>query len=418
MISIIVLILSIATLRLIYTFDKKLLPQYTQLNEYSNRASASFFDSLSNITTVKILHIESVVGRGVIARFYAAFQLFVQNAKLNEWKWFFVNMSFQIISIIPLACLLIYKISLHQTIDIGEISTLYLYLSELIFVFFGFGGFYDQMCIYRNGVMNAESLETDLKAVQVVHRKQIQFNDVLKIENLNFSYTDKKNTTLNQIDLIIQKGQRIAIIGESGSGKTTLLKAIHGLFPTAEATVAVDQNTPFFANLSQLDFSTMLVPQEPEIFSSTILENLTLGIEYSEKDVQTALDVSRFASVVQQLPKGLQSAINEKGVNLSGGQKQRLALARAILFATEKQLILLDESTSSVDPENELQIYENIFSLFKTKTILASIHKMNLLKLFDHIIMIGENGILDAGTFDELLVRNEIFKKIWEKFNR
>lgn len=414
-ISIVVLILSIATLRLIYTFDKKLLPQYTQLNEYSNRASASFFDSLSNITTVKILNIESTVGTGVIARFYAAFKLFVQNAKLNEWKWFFVNMSFQIISIIPLACLLIYKISTHQTVDIGEISTLYLYLSELIFVFFGFGGFYDQMCIYRNGVMNAESLESDIAENKIIVRKIINFKDYLKIEDLNFSYGDTK--TLSHIDVMIKKGQRIAIIGESGSGKTTLLKAIHGLFSTATATISFDNEGNFYTNLSQLDLSTMLVPQEPEIFSSTILENLTLGLDYSTSDIQTALDISRFSSVVAQLPNGLESVINEKGVNLSGGQKQRLALARAILFATNKHIVLLDESTSSVDPENEHQIYTNMFSLFKTKTIIASIHKMNLLKLFDYIVMIDENKILGSGTFEELLVKNQKFKILWDKFN-
>lgn len=416
-ISIVVLILSILTLRLIYSFDKRLLPQYTQLNDYSNKASASLFDALSNVTTVKILNIESIVGKGVLKRFYAPFRILLANIKLNEWKWFSVNMSFQVISVVPLACLLIYKAKTHQAIDIGQLSTLYLYLSELIFVFFTFSSFYEQMCIYRNGVMNAETLENSITESKLIPPQKIEFQSYLEIKNLQFSYNQKNPTSgLKGVDFVIQKGQKIAMIGESGSGKTTFLKAIHGLFSTATASISLD-NQPFFqTNLSQLDLSTMLVPQEPEIFSSTLLENITLGIDYPLQDIENALEAARFSHVVSTLPKGLESVIHEKGVNLSGGQKQRLALARAILFATHKKIILLDESTSSVDPKNEIAIYNNIFSLFKTKTFIASIHKMNLLKLFDYIVMFGENRILAQGTFEELSSHNYAFKKLWQKF--
>lgn len=418
LISFVVLSLSILTLRLIYSFDKRLLPQYSKLNVYSNKASANLFDALSNITTVKILNIESIVGNGVLKRYYDSFKVFLANTKLNEWKWFSVNMSFQIISIIPLTCLLLYKIKTHQIIDIGEISTLYLYLSELIFVFFTFGGFYEQMCLYRNGIMNAEVLETAIAETKSLSRKKIDFNSFLEIKDLQFSYTNNKNSSgLKGINFHIKKGQKIAIIGESGSGKTTFLKAIHGLFSTAIASICIDNQSFFQVNLSHINLSTMLVPQEPEIFSSTILENITLGGDYPNHEIQNAIDAARFSQVLANLPKGLDSIVNEKGVNLSGGQKQRLALARAILFATHKKIILLDESTSSVDPENEIAIYKNIFSLFESKTFIASIHKMNLLQLFDYIVIMGENRILDEGTFQELLRKNLNFKNLWEQFS-
>lgn len=413
-ISIVVLVLAFGTFRLIYSFDKKLLPQYSQLNDYSNKASASLFDAVSNITTVKILHIEGVVGKGVLARFYDAFKVFCANVRLNEWKWFFINMSFQVISIAPLACLLVYKILHHQTIDIGEISALYLYLSELIFVFFGFGGFYEQMCLYRNGVINAESIENEISKTEKALKKKIDFKHSLNIRNLQFSYNPSSNIPLlKEINLNIIKGQKIAIIGESGSGKTTLLKAMHGVFSTVMGDISIDGSASQHLNFSAIDLDTMLVPQEPEIFSATILENLTLGIDYSQSEIENALNMSRFSQVLIDLPNGLNSMINEKGVNLSGGQKQRLALARAILFATHKKIILLDESTSSVDTENEMAIYENLFSSFKEKTFIASVHKMNLLKLFDYIVIISENTISDSGTFKDLLERNKNFKNLW-----
>ncbi len=173
-------------------------------------------------------------------------------------------------------------------------------------------------------------------------------------------------------------------------------------------------NTSF----ADLDLKTMLVPQEPEIFSSTIRENITLGVNYAETEIKKVMKLAEFANTVKQLPRGLDSVINEKGVNLSGGQKQRLALARALLFAQDKELILLDESTSSVDPENEVKIYQNIFKHFKGKTVLASIHKMNLLKYFDRIVIFADGRVVDTGTFEELLKKNAEFAQSWEEYTK
>lgn len=160
----------------------------------------------------------------------------------------------------------------------------------------------------------------------------------------------------------------------------------------------------------------MLVPQEPELFSASILENVTFGVEYPQSEVREAIALAQFKDVVDKLPRGLKSVVNEKGVNLSGGQKQRLALARALLFARNKDIILLDESTSSVDPSNEAKIYEAIFSRFKEKTILASIHKLNLLRYFDRIVIFESGKKVDEGTFEELLARNDPFNEMWNQF--
>jgi ATP-binding cassette subfamily B protein len=401
----------------IFQFDKRLLPQYRQLNLFSNKAVASVFDALSNVTTVKILHIEKPVLDGVIGRFTDPHKLYRQNSVLNEWKWATGNMLFQAINVVPMIGFLAYAISHQQTIDAGQISTLYLYLADLVFVYFGFGGFYEQMALYKNRILNAYPIEKAFEDQSTGPRSVMSGFERMSISDLRFAYdTGQERLHLDGISLSFKRGERVAVIGESGSGKSTFLKVLHGMYPNAEAKLQVDDADGFDTSFADIDLKTMLVPQEPEIFSSTIGENITLGINYSDAAVELAAHISAFDKVVAELPRGYESVVNEKGVNLSGGQKQRLALARAILFSTDKDIILLDESTSSVDPENETEIYERIFDTFHDKTVIASIHKMNLLRLFDRIVMFEEGKIADEGTFEELMARNPDFRASFEQF--
>ena len=400
-----------------FQFDKRLIPQYRALNEYSNRASASLYDALANVTTIKILHIEKPVLEGVVSQYALSKPLFKLNAILNESKWFTGMMLFQIIGITPIALYIWYHVSLGHTIDVGTISTLYLYLADLIFVFYTFGSTYENFMVYKNRVFNADPIERELAAHRAINRLVAPSWQHLDIAKLTFSYSGAGDVAnLKGVSLRIRRGERIAVIGESGSGKTTFLKVLHGLYPSATGEMRFDGQNPLTKTPADIDLKTMLVPQEPEIFSATIRVNITLGVEHEERQVMHATRLAAFDKVLQQLPKGLDSVINEKGVNLSGGQKQRLALARALLFCADKELILLDESTSSVDPENELDIYHNIWAAFPNRTIIASIHKMNLLKLFDRIIMFEHGRIVDEGTFDELLLKNASFRTAWKEF--
>lgn len=413
-----VFICGIFSLFIIFQFDRSLIPQYRQLNEYDNKASAAVFDALSNITTVKILHIENSVLRGVLARYAAPRQLCHKNAILNEGKWFTGMMLFQAITVVPLAFFIYQNFRVDQPIDTGILSTLFLYLSEFMFVFFRFGSFYEQITIHKNRVANAESLENAFSTKDFLSRSEIKKDwDILRIKNLVFKYDNAGDTlSLKHISFHIRKGERIAIIGESGSGKTTFLKVLHGMYSNASGLLIMDEKEVIQTSFADIDLKTMLVPQEPEIFSSTIRENITLGIEYSDDKVFQAAELAAIEEAINDLPKGLDSIINEKGVNLSGGQKQRLALTRALLFSKNKEIILLDESTSSVDPENEYEIYQNIWQTYRDKTIIASIHKMNLLKLFDRIIIFQDGEIIDEGNFATLLANNKNFQTMWQDF--
>ena len=162
--------------------------------------------------------------------------------------------------------------------------------------------------------------------------------------------------------------------------------------------------------------SISLIPQDPEIFSTTIRENITLGVDYTDEEIQIFTDMASFTDVVLRLPKGLESNIVEKGVNLSGGEKQRLALARGLLASQDKDIILLDEPTSSVDFHNELQIYENIFSSLPDKTIISSIHRLHLLSLFDTIFFFKDGKIIAQGNLAQLKKSSTDFKKLRARY--
>ncbi len=185
------------------------------------------------------------------------------------------------------------------------------------------------------------------------------------------------------------------------------------LYHPRELSLTVDgQAVPQgFANISR---AIALVPQDPEIFATTILENITLGADYDPDFVRHFCKMACFDSVVETLPQGFNSSIKEKGVNLSGGQQQRLALSRGLLACHDKDIVLLDEPTSSLDALTETKVYQNIFQGFRGKTIVSSVHRLHLLPLFDRVVMFEKGRIIGSGTHAELLETCPQFASLWQ----
>lgn len=402
---------------ILHLFDRRLVTQYSQLNTMENSITAKVFDGLSNITSVVILRIKDSVLQGIRASIDAPYGLFMKNSIFNEWKWFTSAMLFEIAIVVPLVLFIYATLGSGAAVEVGTISALYLYLRSTGHVFFSFAYHYEQLLKHRASVFNAENLENHFAATEdrKVPKKVTQS---IQIENLNFSYAQSETEVkhLDDISVHINSGERIALVGASGSGKTTFLKVLHGLYPVTIGSLSID-GKKIRKKLNEIDLGTTLVPQEPELFSASIEENITLGVTTSQERLERVIELAAFSSVVEGLPKGLESKINEKGVNLSGGQKQRLALARALLFAAEKRIILLDESTSSVDPVNERKIYQNICSEFSDQTIIASIHKFNLLDQFDRVILFADGKIVGDGTIKELRAGNQMFKEMWREYS-
>lgn len=412
-ISVGVLVWVIIGVYVLTLFDKKLVPQYKSINKSENKISAKIYDSLSNITSVIILNIKQLVLNDIGKSFFLPFKVFNKNIRLNEWKWFAGSSWLSIITILPITYYVFQNYGAENIIEIGTISALYLYLNNLGSVFFGFSELYSKIIIQKTSVENASGIEYGTSDTSDKQKKTINLKH-LKLKKLDFAYK-QSSKILDNLSVSIQHGEKIAIIGHSGSGKTTFLKILHGLYPFSSGSIILNEKKKL-SSLAGIDLKTTLVPQEPELFVASIRENITFGLDYSDKKIKHFTDMACFEEVIQKLPKGLKSKINERGVNLSGGQKQRLALARALLFAESKNMILLDESTSSVDAQNEAQIYKNILKNFSDKTVIASIHKLNLLKYFDRILLFEDGKIICDGDFKSLLKDNKKFARMWKEF--
>ncbi|MBD0259604.1 MAG: ATP-binding cassette domain-containing protein, partial [Cytophagales bacterium] len=204
---------------------------------------------------------------------------------------------------------------------------------------------------------------------------------------------------LHNVQLHLARGQRIALIGESGSGKSTLLALLRGLHTPLPGAVLTVDGSPA-CNWGGLSDAVTLFPQEPEIFENTVAYNITLGLPFPEEEVLEVCDLVCFTEVIKQLPEGLQTVIQEKGVNLSVGQKQRLALARGLLASRSSSIVLLDEPTSSIDPQTELHVYQRLMKALAGKVVVSSLHHLELLYLFDYIYVLQEGEIVEEGTYE------------------
>ncbi len=416
-ISGVALTISALTFYFISLFDKKLIPGYTRVNRMENTISAKIFDTLSNVATVIILRVESLVLKSIGGFIDKPYEQYNKNITLNEWKWFSASIMGRITVVIVVGIYL-YTHLASGAILAGTIYILYSYTNQIRETFFKFAYIYNNSVRYRASISNTEELSKDFQKGALSEKKYLTKNwSELEIKSLSFSYhtEDGANLHLDDINLTIKKGERIALIGESGGGKTTFLRIMRDLYHPKTLELLTDSKK-LDGGFSKISDSISLIPQDPEIFETTVRENITLGVEYTDEHIQVFTDLARFTDVFRRLPKGLDSSIVEKGVNLSGGEKQRLALSRGLLASSDKDIVLLDEPTNSVDFQNELEVYKNIFSTFTEKTVISSIHRLHLLSLFDTVYFFEGGKIIASGSFDELKKTSPDFQRLWKKY--
>ena len=215
----------------------------------------------------------------------------------------------------------------------------------------------------------------------------------LKLENINFKYQQNDKLVLSNINLSINKGDKIAIIGQSGSGKSTLVDIIMGLLKPSNGNILFnDVNIDFDTDKFELRKNFSHVPQNYFILNETIKDNILFSISKNkyidENKLNKAIECSELGGFISNFQKGLDTIIGEKGANISGGQRQRIALARA--FYQEKNILVLDEATSSLDYETEKKIIYSLKELYSELTVLFITHKKNLLGNFNKIINLDE----------------------------
>ena len=411
--------LGILTIWVIFKFDKPFIKTQEAINEREHIISATLFDSLSNINTVITLRLEKSMEAGLLSKVKDLLKPFRRNVVINEWKWFTADMLVAITYAVITFGFIWQNWDPAKVFYVGGLVTLLGYVNQFTSVFHDVAWQYTQIVQYNTDVQTAASISS---AYQEEHRSDhaggLPENwQRLELSGLNFSHRDTYSDghapqSIHDIKLVLEKGKKIALIGESGSGKSTVLALLRGLYkPEPGLAITVD-GVPL--SLDALNQSVTLFPQEPEIFENTIHYNITLGLPFDEEAVNAVCKTAHFTDVIAQLPKGMESSIQEKGVNLSGGQKQRLALARGILAATESEVILLDEPTSSVDPKTEAHIYAQLFAACKEKVLVSALHRLHLLIHFDHIMVLSQGRIAEEGSFNYLRENGPLFRELWK----
>ncbi|MBI4160387.1 MAG: ABC transporter ATP-binding protein [Candidatus Yanofskybacteria bacterium] len=422
----IVLATTLSAAMIVLKFDKILIRQYHELNRTENRIAEKITDAINHIETIITLRIENLVSKSVAEKILSPFNLFLKNNKLNELKWFLVSVCAALGKIMVLGSFIYIAYKSHQPILIGSFVALHGYVNEANNLFFDFASIYSQIIRRRTRVANSEEIARDFHLCRKTTNGRLPRDwKELRIENLSFSYDigndkneeDEPGLHLDDISMTIRHGQRIALIGSRGSGKTTFLRIVRELYKPKSAIVYVDGDLmpKGFASISS---DVTLVLPNPQIFYASILDNVTMTIDYDIDHVRHFTDMANFSDVVTRLPRGFDSWIHEKGVNLSSGEKQSLALARGLLACEDKEIILLDEPTSNIDTINELEIHRNIFSGFPDKTVISSVHKLHLLPMFDVIHFFDNGKIIASGTFDELLSNSSRFRELWVEYNK
>ncbi|QMW02205.1 ABC transporter ATP-binding protein [Spirosoma foliorum] len=406
------------TIYVILRFDRPFIKALDETNEREHVVSSTLFDSLSNIITVITLRLEARIQQALADKVSLVFVPFMRLVKINEWKWFVASLLVGLIYIV-LAMGYVYQHYVPgQVFLIGGLVTLLGYVNQFTSVFHDVAWQYTQIVQFNTDVQTARSInEAYARHERPEYETLPERWQTIDIDGLNFSHgrtSGAAHKVPNLVDLKIQlgKGKRVAFIGESGSGKSTLLTLLRGLYlPEPGLSVQVDgQPIP---DLNAVANTVTLFPQEPEIFENTIAYNITLGLPFGDDEVNEVCRVAHFTEVVKQLPNGLETNIQEKGVNLSGGQRQRLALARGVLAARSSEIVLLDEPTSSVDPKTELAIYRGLLREFADKAIVSTLHRLHLLPLFDYIYIMQDGKIIDEGSFSDLHQHSAVFQEMW-----
>lgn len=412
-------LLGVLTVYVIMRFDQPFVKALEETNECEHAASSTLFDSLSNISTVIALRLEKRIEARFGDTIAAIFPPFMRQVRINEWKWFVASMLVALIYVV-IATGYVYQHSVTGAVFyIGGLATLLGYVNQFTSVFNDIAFQYTQIVQFNTDVQTAKSIGDAHARHEQPDADSMLPTDwqTVKLSGLSFSYgqlgADQRSLpVLSDVSIELSRGKRVAFIGESGSGKSTLLTLLRGLYaPEAGLSIRVDGQE--YSGLNVLANSVTLFPQEPEIFENTIGHNITLGLPFTDAEVTSACQTAHFADLVNYLPKGLATNIQEKGLNLSGGQRQRLALARGVLAAQTSDIVLLDEPTSSVDPKTEFEIYHKLLCGFADKAVVSTLHRLHLLPMFDYIYILQNGRIVDEGSFVQLRQNSAVFGEMW-----
>ena len=237
-----------------------------------------------------------------------------------------------------------------------------------------------------------------------------KFEKSITFKHVGFSY-DGKRPILSDVNLEIEKGKTIAIVGASGAGKSTLVDLIPRFWDVTEGAIEIDGTDIREYNTRDLRALMGNVNQEPILFNDTIFNNIAFGVEGATREqVEAAAKIANAHDFIMDKPLGYDENIGDRGAKLSGGQRQRISIARAIL--KNPPILILDEATASLDTESEKIVQQALDRLMSNRTTIAIAHRLSTVKNADEIIVMDEGRIVERGKHEELIALGGIYSKL------
>jgi ATP-binding cassette subfamily B protein len=234
----------------------------------------------------------------------------------------------------------------------------------------------------------------------------------VRFESVTFGY-DPNRPVLEEIDLELEPGRTVALIGHTGSGKTTLASLIPRFYDVQAGHVTIDGTDVRDVTVTSLRREIGVIPQDPFLFSATVRENLAFGRpDASDEELEHAARLAQAHEFVDQLPDGYDTVIGERGITLSGGQRQRLAIARALVL--DPRILILDDATASVDAATEAKIRVGLKEAMRGRTTVIIAHRLSTIALADEIVVLEAGRIAARGTHDDLIDVSEVYREIWD----
>ncbi len=239
-------------------------------------------------------------------------------------------------------------------------------------------------------------------------------NGRVELREVAFAYEGAPAPALRDIDLVIEAGTTVALVGATGSGKTTLVQLLGRLYDVTEGAVLIDGADVREVDLPSLRRSIAVVDDDPFLFSASVAENIAYGRpDASREEIERAAERAQASEFIAELPNGFDTRVGERGLTLSGGQRQRIAIARALL--ADPRILVLDDATSSVDASTEQAIKVALREVMAGRTTFVIAHRLSTIALADDIVVLEGGRIAARGTHAELLERSELYAEIAEK---
>jgi len=272
---------------------------------------------------------------------------------------------------------------------------------------------FNQGAVGANRVFNILDAQPTIKEISSNENLNIKKGNVV-FDKVSFSYPNTQEQAIENINITVEGGTTVALVGHSGAGKSTIMNLLPRFYDPKQGKIFIDEQNISKIKLSSLRKNISMVSQDIILFDDTVHANIAYAnMKASEKQIMEACDFAAATEFIDKLPKKFGTIIGENGIKLSGGQKQRVSIARA--FLKNSPIILLDEATSSLDAESEEKVQNAVMNLTKNKTTLVIAHRLSTIIRADKIIVINQGKITDIGTHKELLENSIIYKNLYSK---